>query len=103
MKYTKMDFNTWFGKLVHEENIAMLEDLFIYDEYDLTIGGATVHDAISHNCLQSSQWLLEHFCPIGRFDWYTADEWDTLLAILQPLGYISTLRDINFLLAWPGL
>jgi len=28
-----MDFNEWFGKLVvaiHEENIAMLEDLFIY-------------------------------------------------------------------------
>jgi len=52
MKYSKMDFNTWFGKLVvaiHEENIAMLEDLFIYDKYDLTIGGIAVHDAIYHN------------------------------------------------------
>jgi len=52
-----MDFNTWFGKLVvaiHEENIAILEDFFIYDEYDLTIGGTAVHDAISHDCLQSA-------------------------------------------------
>jgi len=57
MKYTKVDFNTLFGKLVvaiHEENIAMLEDLFIFHEYDLTIGGTAVHDAISHNCLQSA-------------------------------------------------
>jgi hypothetical protein len=57
MKCSKMDFNTWFGKLVvaiHEENIAILEDFFIYDEYDLTIGGTAVHDAISHDCLQSA-------------------------------------------------
>jgi len=51
MKYAKIDFNTWFGKLVmaiHEENIAMLEDLFIYNKYDLIIGGTAVHDAIYH-------------------------------------------------------
>jgi len=61
---------------IHEENIAMLEDLFIYDEYDITLGGTTVHKAIAQDCLQSAQWLLEHFCLIGRFDWYASDEWE---------------------------
>jgi len=32
----------------------MLEDLFIYDEYNITLGGITVHKAIDQDCLQSA-------------------------------------------------
>jgi len=52
-----MDFDTWFGKLlvaIHKENIVMLEDLFIYDEYNITLGGTAVHKAIAQDCLQSA-------------------------------------------------
>jgi len=95
-----MDFGTWFGKLlvaIHKENIAMLEDLFIYDKYNITLGGTAAHKAITQHCLQSAQWLLEQGDLIGVLQmngspcWLSYNRYIISLPFFpNPISYIYT-------------